>query len=223
MPKTEKKFTYYNKGELDYLVPEKLMEDLERPDEYQQSVRLAEAKSASEELHQQYRADKTAVRLQRERVKRLVSPTAEDREKLARMNKNLASLKEEYESSNESVKELAKNIKGPGYSWVQVNLKKYGNSLLPKALIKNYGVAKVIMALEQMLEEELQFRVIDSSNMNGSEKYYDLKSEPIPKLAGRAASQYDVIVEIKYFGLDKKEEKKEVFGFNESGQMLIIL
>lgn len=222
MPKKEK-ITYYDKGELDYLVPSKLLEDLERPDEYQQSVRLAEAKSASEELHQQFRADKTAARLQREKIKRYVNPTSEEIEKLARMNKDLAALKEEYDSSKESVKELAKDIKGPGYSWVQVNLKRYGNSLLPKALIKNYGVAKVIMALEQMLEEELQFRVIDSSNMNGSEKYYDLKSEPIPKLAGRAASQYDVIAEIKYFGLDKKEEKKEVFGFNESGQMLIIL
>lgn len=222
MPKKEK-ITYYDKGELDYLVPSKLLEDLERPDEYQQSVRLAEAKSASEELHQQFRADKTAARLQREKIKRHVNPTSEEIEKLARMNKDLAALKEEYDSSKESVKELAKDIKGPGYSWVQVNLKRYGNSLLPKALIKNYGVAKVIMALEQMLEEELQFRVIDSSNMNGSEKYYDLKSEPIPKLAGRAASQYDVIAEIKYFGLDKKEEKKEVFGFNESGQMLIIL
>lgn len=222
MPKKEK-ITYYDKGELDYLVPSKLLEDLERPDEYQQSVRLAEAKSASEELHQQFRADKTAARLQREKIKRHVNPTSEEIEKLARMNKDLAALKEEYDSSKESVKELAKDIKGPGYSWVQLNLKRYGNSLLPKALIKNYGVAKVIMALEQMLEEELQFRVIDSSNMNGSEKYYDLKSEPIPKLAGRAASQYDVIAEIKYFGLDKKEEKKEVFGFNESGQMLIIL
>ena len=127
-----------------------------------------------------------------------------DKEKALKeeLTKEISLLKDVYEEKRE--KNKSKNIVAPeSYFWVANVIQKHGNVLLPKELLKKYGLSKAIATLSKLTGYTIKYKVVNPNNMEGNEEYHAFQDSVNQKLK----RNYDVILEASDFGLIPARKK----------------